>query len=117
MRKYLTPSKLLAEREFIRNALTFTVSDLKRMIQNDPDDYEDMDGNASIDVRLCVNTEATEYNSLWIIRTGLVDFDAYHSPICAASSVTPDTDLDELLDDLLGQALDQLADLAPDENE
>lgn len=94
----MIPSKLLAEKPAIIRALKVTVADLKRYIVMDTDELY----NGEIDIRLCVDGDAT-----WIIRTGDVSNDPYHSEFCSASFVVQDTDTDDLADDLLGQILDQ----------
>lgn len=101
----MIPSKLLAEKPAIVRALKITVSDLKRTIERDRDEY--LDGE--IDIRLCVDGD-----SRWIIRHGLVDYDPYHSEFCSSSFVTQDTDADELADELIGEVLDQHAERETD---
>lgn len=96
----MIPSKLMACKPAIISALKYTVSDLKRMIQRDRDE----ELNGEVDIRLCVDGDAK-----WIIRTGLVDYDPYHSEYCASSFVTQDTEVEELAEELIGQVLDQQA--------
>lgn len=98
------PSFILSEREAIRAALHWTVLDLKRYMSSDPEEYTEHGcDEPSIDIRLCVDADG------WIIRTGDSSFDPYHSSVCVDSCVTPDTDTDELLNDLIEQSVDQAA--------
>lgn len=96
----MIPSKLLAKRDAIIRALRVTVSDLQRQLERDVDELF----NGEIDIRLCVDNEST-----WILRTGDVSNDPYHSEFCSASFVVRDTDVEELADDLIGACLDQHA--------
>lgn len=92
-------------------ALTGIVEDLKDTMSADPAEYTDPyadDATPCIDVRLCVDVADTGKRAgliggNWVFRTGLVDFDPRHSQYCGASSVSPDTDAEDLLEDLLSQ--------------
>lgn len=83
------------------------VRGLKEDMLASPSDYIDTYSDAetpSIDIRLCIDLTPSRYRSTgWLFRTGLVDYDQYHSEYCAASSVTPDTDAKELLQELIDQ--------------
>lgn len=94
----MIPSKLLREKPAILRALRITVKDLQRTIERDMDELHD----GEIDIRLCVDGECE-----WIIRTGDVSYDPYHSEYCAATLVVLDTNPDELVDELLNDILDQ----------
>lgn len=101
----MKPSALMRERPALRRALDWVVRDLQGYIKADPKEYIEAGcDEPSIDVRLCVDDDG------WIFRTGLVDYDPYHSKACAASCVGSETDTDGLLDDLLTDVLDQLHD-------
>jgi len=96
------PSFIHKEKEAMLRSLQWVVSDLKRTLKNNPEDYvEHGTEEPSIDVRLCIDEDS------WIFRTGLVDYDPYHSLICCASSVNQDTEAEELLESLLEEAFDQ----------
>ena len=102
---------IAANRADMLQDLTDIVEDLKATMSADPAEYTDpyADGETPcIDVRLCVDiAESGKRAGLiggeWIFRTGLVDFDPRHSQYCGASSVSPDTDAEDLLEDLLSQ--------------
>jgi hypothetical protein len=81
--------------------LTLVVKRLQAYMQHMPDDYtEHGEDTPAIDVRLCIDPFEESYT--WIVRTGLVDFDPYHSEHCVASCVGLDTKPKELLEQLLG---------------
>lgn len=104
--KAVKPSTINKWRADIGRALHWAVLDLQRTMEADPKEYtEPGDDGPSIDVRLCIDADG------WILRHGSSDYDPYHSLICSASSVTPDTSADDLLEDLITQALDQSYDL------
>ncbi len=100
--KLVRPSFIFSEREKMRNALRYVVSDLQRSIRVSPEDYIEFKGDTpSIAVRLCVDLDR------WTFRVGLSDFDPYHSEVCSASCVTEDTEVDNLLEQLIEDALNQ----------
>jgi hypothetical protein len=86
--------------------LTNIVKDLKHTLRLSPDDYlESNYDDPSIDIRLCIDiTERFGISTpTWGFRTGISDFDPYHSEYCAASCVTLDTDPSKLLNKLINQ--------------
>jgi hypothetical protein len=91
--------------------LTDIVSELKRQIKDNPDWYIEHGTDApSIDIRLCVDLADAQHGYgndnvgfTWLFRTGLVDYDQRHSMFCAASCVTLDTDVTDLLNELINQ--------------
>jgi hypothetical protein len=84
-------------------ALRYIVSDLKRTMRVDPAEFtEPGEDSPAIDVRLCIDHLDRKHPS-WTFRTGSVDYDPYHSEYCGASCVTPDTDAEELLSELISQ--------------
>lgn len=90
-------------------AMRFTVSDLQATLERNPEEYtEPGTDEPAIDIRLCIDP------GRYIIRTGLSDYDLYHSRICAASCVTLETEAEELLNELIEEAENQICDL-PDE--
>lgn len=100
------PKFINAERENMKRALDWIVKDLQRTIKAEPIEHTEYGcDEPTIDVRLCLDPNG------WIFRTGLVDYDPYHSEICAASCVGLETTTEELLEELLDQALDQIHDL------
>lgn len=92
-------------------SLAEVVADLQDTMDANPEEYVDSytgdDGEPSIDVRLCVDLDASDRTGssggTWCFRTGVVDYDPRISQFCAASSVGPDTDAEELLAELIGQ--------------
>lgn len=96
------PSFINKERESMLKSLQWVVRDLKGYLKNNPEDFKEPGSDSpSIDVRLCIDEDS------WIFRTGLADYDPYHSLICCASSVQEDTEAEELLERLLEEAFDQ----------
>lgn len=84
--------------------LTRLVAQLKSDIAACPEVFlEPGTDTPSIDIRLCIDLDTKYRSQEWIIRTGLSDYDPYHSEYCAASCVTPDTDPSELLEELVTQ--------------
>lgn len=100
----MKPSNILKLRERIRESLRWVISDVKRDLERNPEDHTEPGADApSMDVRLCIDGER------FTVRTGSVDFDPYHSEICAASCIDLETDLEELTDELISAAVDQAA--------
>lgn len=84
-------------------SLESVVKDLKATIKSDPEEFTDYGcDDPSIDVRLCIDLTPGQRLG-YIFRTGLVDYDPYHSEYCASSCVTLDTNAAKLLDELINQ--------------
>lgn len=82
--------------------LTEIVADLKATMASDPKEYTEYGSDdPSIDVRLCIDLGDGHYG--WIFRTGLSDYDPYHSEYCAAASIGLDTNPEKLLAELINQ--------------
>lgn len=82
--------------------LTEIVADLKATMVSDPEAYTECGNDEPlIDVRLCIDLGDRHHG--WIFRTGLSDYDQYHSEYCAASSIGLDTNAEKLLEELINQ--------------
>lgn len=57
--------------------------------------------NSEADIRLCVDKKRDGFE--WLLRLGPVEYDTRHSDYCAASTLTPDTDVWELAEELIKQ--------------
>jgi hypothetical protein len=100
-------SFLEANRADMLQDLKEIVRDLKDTMLDNPEEYTDYGcDEPSIDVRLCIDTDRNDCIT-WIIRTGSSDYDQYHSDFCAASCIGLDTDVKELLNDLINDIMDQ----------
>jgi hypothetical protein len=90
------------ERENMLNDLRDIVADLKKSMRISPNEYTEYGcDEPSIDVRLCVDLSERGDSPSWIIRTGSVDFDSYHSEFCSASCIGLSTEPEELLEELV----------------
>jgi len=104
----ILPSYIYSIRGALKSALYWTLRDLQESMNRSPEDYTAPgDDGPSIDVRLCIDSGRRGDGPSWIIRTGPPDYDPYHSEVCSSASVGPDTDLEDLLEDLIRDALDQ----------
>lgn len=86
--------------------LTKVVGSLKASMELDPIAFRepfDAEDQPHADVRLCIDINHCSFGGTWIIRTGLVDYDQFHSEYCAAGSIGLDTDPADLLEDLISQ--------------
>lgn len=96
---------LSKEKKHMLNNLVDIVSELKDMMLESPKEYTEAESDApSIDIRLCVDNDSS-----WIFRTGLSDYDPYHSDYCGASCVTLETNASELLNALVDDINNQIS--------
>jgi hypothetical protein len=94
------------EKSFIRAELIAILKHFKPQLLNNPQEFTEFGADEpTIDIRLCVDLES-HGGPNWILRTGSVDFDSYHSEFCSASCIGLDTKPSELLNYLL-QELDR----------
>ena len=89
------------------------LSEIKRIISESPKPIEDSEDSDYLDVRLCIETEDSNYADAftWIIRIGDSSYDQRHSPICGATSVNRDSNPVKVLEDLINQCCDQAAEI------
>jgi hypothetical protein len=91
----------------IKRYLNNRVKDLKEEIEIDSESYKedpkDEDEVASIDIRL------QWHDGKWAIRTGDSSYDQDRRGYWGASSITPDTEYEELAKDLIDQVEDDMA--------
>ena len=93
-----------SEKCYMFNNLRDIVSDLIDTMRQNPSEYTERGcDDPSIDIRLCIDVDNDDEPSTWIFRTGLSDYDQSHSRYCSASSIGIDTDVNDLLNDLIGQ--------------
>jgi hypothetical protein len=90
----------------LKRDYAFIERDLKR-IQNSLDPVAANEDDASIDVRLCIDVQDGDVS--WIIRSGDESYDQRHSMLCGASSIQLDSNPQTVLEDLIDQCLDQVA--------
>ena len=101
-------SFILESREQMLEHMKWIVADLQRAMLNNTEEYTEPGcDEPSIDVRLCIDRYERNEGWRFIFRTGLSDYDPYHSYLCAGSCVTLDTDPDELLEELLDDVFEQ----------
>lgn len=94
--------------KFLEEQKPFMLKDISQIVQSakarmeiDPNEYtENGCDEPTIDVRLCIDLERGD-EPTWIIRVGLVDYDPYHSDFCSASCIGLNTNVSELLEELI----------------
>ncbi len=93
------------EKSFMRENLLGIVEHYKVWMRKDPklfiDEISGQD-EASIDIRLCIDLDESGHGS-WIFRTGDSSYDQRHSQYCAADCIGLETNVDNLLNDLINQ--------------
>lgn len=90
-------------REDIKAHLINLVERLKEDLKTSPEDYQESpEDTPSIDIRLAVDlVETLDRDQGWTVWAGSSDYDSYHSEYCSASCVTLETEVGELLEELL----------------
>jgi hypothetical protein len=101
---FLLEEFIRANRADMLTDLADIVACLKEDMAADPALYTEHGADSpSIDVRLCVDINHCRDSGTWIIRTGSADYDPRHSEYCSSGAISPDTDPNDLLDDLIDQ--------------
>lgn len=117
-----TNVKLNKLEQFIKTEEPHLKRDLRRIIKDckpdlkaNPDLYrQHKDDTPSVDIRLCID-KPREFSERirppkdwsWIFRIGDASFDQYHSDYCAASCITRETRVEDLLVEMVSQVLEQ----------
>lgn len=86
-----------------KNLINFTCDYVPQEWNIEDLDAKQIKDLAYIDVRLCVDIDSDYVQNGFIFRTGLNDFDPYHSQFCSASIISIDGDKEAILNDLLSE--------------
>lgn len=92
-------------------AIKMTVTDYNHMLESLNEVKADLNKEVTeTDVRLCIDFDGYMNSPTWIIRSGDASYDQKHSFACGASGIDSDTKCEHVLEDLINQCLDQIAD-------